>query len=220
MLISEYFGDWLEVIDSAELNKVLNTLPSLYKVKPIVPELKNVFRAFTLCSMKDCRVVFLGQDPYPQQGVATGILFGNNENTKELSPSLQVIINSLSTLEENLMPFSTFDITLESWARQGILMINSALTCEMNKIGSHVMLWRPFLSKFLANFSNKKTGVVYVLFGSQAQSFMPYISKANPIIGTKHPAFFARTGLSMPPNVFNEVNILIKGEPVHWHTDS
>ena len=220
MAISEYFGDWLDVMDPIELNKVLKILPQLYKVRPIVPELGNVFRAFTLCSMKDCRVVFIGQDPYPQKGVATGVLFGNNENTKELSPSLQVIISSLSTLEEDLMPFKAFDITMESWARQGILMINSALTCEVNRIGSHVMLWRPFLSKFLANFSNKKNGVVYVLFGSQAQSFMPYISKSNPIIGTKHPAFFARTGLPMPNNVFNEVNILIKGEPIHWHTDS
>lgn len=220
MTISEYFGDWLEVMDSTELEKVLKILPPLYKAKPIVPAFENVFRAFRLCSKEDCRVVFIGQDPYPQKGVATGILFGNNENTEELSPSLQVIINSLSTLEEDLMPFSTFDVTMESWARQGILMINSALTCEMNKIGSHVMLWRPFLSKFLANLSNNKIGVVYVLFGSQAQSFMPYISRKNPIIGTKHPAFYARTGLQMPNNVFSEVNLLIKGEPIHWHTDS
>lgn len=220
MTINEYFGDWLKVLDANELNRLLTFLTPLYKVKPIVPTFADVFRAFTLCSEADCRAVFLGQDPYPQKGVATGILFGNNENTEELSPSLQVIINSLSTLEEALMPFSTFDVTMEFWARQGILMINSALTCEMNKIGSHVMLWRPFLSKFLANLSNNKIGVVYVLFGSQAQSFMPYILRKNPIIGTKHPAFYARTGLQMPNNVFSEVNLLIKGEPIHWHTDS
>ena len=158
--------------------------------------------------------------PYPQKGVATGVLFGNHKDTKEISPSLQVIINSLSNVEQDTMPFTTFDITLESWARQGILMINSALTCEMNNIGSHVMLWRPFLSKFLANFSNSKRDVVYVLFGSQAQSFMPYIAKTNAILGTKHPAFYARVGFPMPPNIFNEVNLLVKGEPIHWHTDS
>ena len=123
-----------------------------------------------LLSEHDVKIVFLGQDPYPQKGVATGVLFGNKEGTTELSPSLEVIKEAAINYETPHPPLK-FDVTLESWAKQGILMINSALTCEMNKVGSHVMLWRPFMSKFLQNLSNSNTGLVYVLFGDQAQTF-------------------------------------------------
>ena len=182
MELSEYFGDWLTVIDVNELNKVVAKLNTVYQVKPVVPDYKDIFKAFTLCSRHDCKVVFLGQDPYPQRGVATGVLFGNKEGTTELSPSLEIVREPAINYEMPHPPLK-FDITLESWARQGILMLNSALTCEMNKVGSHVMLWRPFMSKLLHNLSNKETGLVYVLFGEQAQTFEPYINKkVNSII--------------------------------------
>lgn len=148
--------------------------------------------------------------------MATGVLFGNNENTQELSPSLRVIMSSVQSISQDLMPFTSFDITMESWARQGILMINSALTCEMNRIGSHVMLWRPFLSKLLANLSNDKKDIVYVLFGNQAQTFEPYIAKHSVVLKERHPAYYARLGTPMPNDVFVQVNSLIKGTPIKW----
>ena len=223
MKLNEYFGDWLKVIDISELAKVVTKLNSLYSVKPIVPAYTDIFKAFTLCSEHDCKIVFLGQDPYPQKGVATGILFGNKSNTLEISPSLQVIKGSVLSIYEDSMPFKHFDITMESWARQGILMINSALTCEMNRIGSHVMLWRPFITKLLQNLSNYETGMVYVLFGTQAQTFEPYINnKLNTIIKVSHPAFYARSNTPMPNKVFTEINsIMMKtyGTSIQWCTD-
>ena len=219
MTLQEYFKDWIDVIDVAELNKVISTINILYQSRPIVPKYSNIFKAFTLCTKKDCRVVFLGQDPYPQKGIATGVLFGNKKDTIDISPSLQVIRDSVISLEDNLMPSKSFDITMESWAYQGILMINSALTCEMNKVGSHVMLWRPFLSKFIFNLSRSKRGIVYVLFGNQAQSFEPYIAKDNIVFTEKHPAFYSRIGKPMPHNIFYKINSTINGEPIHWCTD-
>lgn len=62
MQIDEYFGDWLKVIDMRELNKVVYNLNNLYGVKPIVPEYQDIFKAFTLCSRHDVKIVFLGQD--------------------------------------------------------------------------------------------------------------------------------------------------------------
>lgn len=223
MKLNEYFGDWLKVIDISELAKVVTKLNSLYSVKPIVPAYTDIFKAFTLCSEHDCKIVFLGQDPYPQKGVATGILFGNKSNTLEISPSLQVIKESVLSIYEDSMPFKHFDITMESWARQGILMINSALTCEMNRIGSHVMLWRPFITKLLKNLSQLETGIIYVLFGTQAQTFEPYIkSNFNTIIKVNHPAFYARTGIPMPNKIFTEINSMMinkYGTPILWCTD-
>lgn len=220
MELSEYFGDWLTVIDVNELNKVVAKLNTVYQVKPVVPDYKDIFRAFTLCSRHDCKIVFLGQDPYPQKGVATGVLFGNKEGTTELSPSLEVVKEAAINYEIPHPPLK-FDVTLESWARQGILMLNSALTCEMSKAGSHVMLWRPFMSKLLQNLSNKETGLVYVLFGEQAQTFEPYINKkVNSIIKVHHPAYYARTHTKMPYWVFTELNKLMRdtyGIPIKWY---
>ena len=222
MTLEEYFGDWLKVIDVPELQKVTAQVTRLYHIKPIVPEYENIFKAFRLCSLHDLKVVFLGQDPYPQKGVATGVLFGNKEGTEQLSPSLEVIKEAAVNYEVYHNPY-TFDITLESWAKQGILMINSALTCEMNRIGSHVMLWRPFISKLLKNLSLYEPGTIYVLFGSQAQTFEPYINKQfNHIIKVQHPAYFARTGKKMPYELFTQINTLLKGQygiPIKWYDD-
>ena len=222
MRLDEYFGDWLQVIDVGELNKVVTKLNTIYQAKPVVPEYKDVFKAFTLCSMHDCKIIFLSQDPYPQKGIATGVAFGNKQNTTELSPSLEVIKEAAINYEIPHPPIE-FDVTLESWAKQGILMLNSALTCEMNKVGSHVMLWRPFISKLLQNLSNSSPGLVYVLFGDQAQTFEPYINKnLSSIIKIHHPAYYARTHTKMPYWVFTELNKLMKadyGVPIRWYKE-
>lgn len=219
MTAEEYFGDWLKVIDEAELNKVLNILTLEYKNKNICPTQKDIFKAFNLCTLNDLKIVMLGQDPYPQKGVATGVLFGNN-NTP-ISPSLEVIKDSVIdyTIPHNRIEF---DDSLESWAKQGILMLNSALTVEMNKVGSHTMLWRPFISKLLKNLSEYNTAIIYVLFGRQAQTFSPYINKRfNHIIEIEHPAYFARTKTRMP-NIFIDINKKVKniyGTTINWYKE-
>lgn len=224
MTLEEYFKDWLSIIDRQELNNVMGKLSIEYRKKPICPNQSDVFRAFELCPLKDLRVVMLSQDPYPQKGVATGILFGNRKEISEdnLSPSLNVVKEAAINFE---VPHNciTFDQTLESWARQGILMINSALTVEMNRIGSHVMLWRPFISKLLKNLSDYNTGIVYVLFGKQAQTFKPYISEQfNYIFEVEHPAYFARNNKKMPHELFINISNIVKeiyGVPIEWYKE-
>lgn len=102
-------------------------------------------------------------------------------------------------------------------------MINSALTCELNKVGSHVMIWRPFIAKFLKAMSEKNTAIVYVLFGKQAQTFKPYINQRfNHIIEIEHPAYFARTNTKMPKDVFIKINKIIEGIhkiPFEWYQE-
>lgn len=222
MTIEEYFGDWMKVIDKDEAINIVAWLKSL-NPNILCPSLRNVFRAFELCPYNKCKVLFLSQDPYPQKGVANGILFGNNPDTPEdkLSPSLQVIKEAVIDCK---VPHGIieFDQTLESWAKQGILMINSALTCEINKVGSHVMQWRPFISKFLKSLSKRETGIIYVLFGKQAKTFKPYISRFNDIIEVEHPAYFARMNRPMPHKVFEEIDAILYGrygETIKWYNE-
>ena len=219
MTIDEYFGDWMKVLDRNETMKIMGWLRTINK-ETLCPNIKDVFKAFKLCPYNKCRVIFVGQDPYPQRGVAQGVLFGNSSDTPEnkLSPSLQIIKESVINFEipHNLI---TFDPTLESWAKQGILMINSALTTEVGKIGVHMMKWRPFMIAFLKQMSMINPGIIYVLFGSQAQILEPYISKSNYVLKIEHPAYFARTNKKMPYHIWKDINKILYdlyGERIEW----
>ena len=219
MTIDEYFGDWMKVLDRNETMKIMGWLRTVNK-ETLCPNIKDVFKAFKLCPYNKCRVIFVGQDPYPQRGVAQGVLFGNSSDTPEnkLSSSLQIIKESVINFEipHNLI---TFDPTLESWAKQGILMINSALTTEVGKIGVHMMKWRPFMIAFLKQMSMINPGIIYVLFGSQAQILEPYISKNNYVLKIEHPAYFARTNKKMPYYIWKDINKILYdlyGERIEW----
>lgn len=212
MTANEYFGDWMKVIDKEELYRIMRWLKTVDS-SCLCPALPNVFRAFRMCSLKDCRVIMTSQDPYPQKGIATGILFGNSKDISDdqLSPSLQVIKECAINYEIHHGPIE-FDNTLESWAKQGILMINSALTCEVNKVGWHTKVWMPFTSKLIQNISEYDNGFVFVLFGRQAQTLKPYIHGSHCIIEIEHPAYFARRRETMPYNVFTDINKFLKNQ--------
>ena len=224
MTVEEYFGDWMKVIDRVELNNIMAKIGQEYKRKPICPAQSDVFRAFELCPLNDLKVVMLGQDLPTKREFATGILFGNRADVQEknLSPSLQIIKEAAINFE---VPKNSciFDPTLESWAKQGILMINSALTVEMNKVGSHVMIWRPFIIALLKHLSECETGIIYVLFGRQAQTFKPYINKQfNNILEIEHPAYYARLNKRMPSELFATISNLCKnkyGVPIKWYQE-
>lgn len=211
MTIEEYFGDWIKAIDKQELHKVLAILNKEYRIKAIYPKQEDVFKAFRLCSLHDCKVIMLCQDPYPQKDIATGIALGNKENTIELSPSLEVIKEAALDYTIPRSPFYRFDPTLESWEKQGILMLNTSLTVEHNKPGSHALLWRPFIIALLKYLEKNETGIIYILFGEQAKSFKMYIDSVfNYVIEEKHPAFYARIGERMPNKVFKECSRIYK----------
>lgn len=223
MTIDEYFGDWMKVLDRNETVKIMNWLKTTDS-STLCPSIKNVFKAFKLCSYNECKVIFIGQDPFPQKGVAQGVLFGNSSNTPEdkLSPSLKVVKESVINFDipHNLI---TFDPTLESWAKQGILMLNSALTTEVGKAGIHTLKWRPFIGSFLKNMSEKNLGIIYVFFGSQAKSLNTYINNNNNYkLFIEHPAYYARLNKRMPSDIWYTVQKLvynIYGTLIEWYKE-
>ena len=222
MTIQEYFGDWSKVVDLEEANRVIKKLSSSNHI--ICPQLKNIFKAFNLCPFKELRVVILGQDPYPQKGVATGIAFANSSDTQDnsYSPSLEILRESVI---DYTIPHRTiiFDPSLEKWEEQGVLLLNSALTCEVGRVGSHYLLWRPFIISLLTNLSKCSSGIVYVLMGSQAQSLEPYINKQfNHVIHIRHPSYYARTKSRMPSDVWQKINNILIGQNgygIEWYKE-
>lgn len=198
MTESEYFKDWYTVIPTKELHLVVNKVKNLYATTKCTPSYRDIFKAFTIVSRRDCNVIVLSQDPYPQEGVATGIAFANKGSN--ISPSLKVLMEASGIT----------DVTLESVSKQGVLFLNSSLTCQVNNAGSHSFIWRPFISQFLKNMSEVETGIIYILMGEAAKSFEHCIGKYNHILKCSHPAYYARTKTKMPNTVFIETNKILK----------
>lgn len=225
MTIEEYFEDWKTVVPIDQIDGILKVAYKSFT--SVCPISKDVFKAFEACPYSNLKVVVIGQDCYPdiRNGipVATGIAFANRKGTpeQEYSPSLNVLMESFIDFS---VPhsFITFDPSLEEISSQGVLLINTALTCEVNKPGSHMLLWKPFIKQLLANLSSHNTGIVYVLLGSEAQSLKDYIDgRYNYILCDKHPAYYARKNMPMPPGIWKTVNDIIKSingkeEQIKW----
>lgn len=192
-----------------------DTLTLEYKKKLIYPNINNLLRAFEICPYEELKVVIIGQDPYfryPDE--ATGIAFGNPAGTRsdKLSPSLQLIKNRIQKdfYSENPADFN-FDCTLESWAKQGILLLNSTLTVESGNPGSHTDLWAAWMKNFLLRLGARNTGLVYILLGKQAQGYEVYIDKENNyIFKYNHPAYYTRKGSEFICDGFKKAQEIIQ----------
>lgn len=200
----EVFGKWMDFIDESILLRYRNMLMqcTLNNV-PIEPSPEKVFSCFKRTKVEDLKVVILGQDPY-FDGSATGLAFANTADRKVLSPSLKVIKDSvLSLVDSKESPI--FDSTLESWAEQGILLLNSALTVRRGEPGSHMKAWKPFIERLLVAISGK-TNACFLLFGKTAWSFKDCIfDNDRGVFMEYHPAYYARNNTTMPNTIWKNM---------------
>lgn len=212
MNLIDRLHDWYQFFDKTEFNAVLNVFRKEYKLRSIMPDSHNIFKAFE-CTPINCSTIIIGQDPYPQRDIGTGIAFGNEGVTdNKVSPSL-------SKLLEPLVINTTFDYTLTSWCKQGVLMLNSALTVIQDKPSSHQLLWRPFITTFLKNYSTYNQRVVYVLLGKTAQSLKPYILYSGNIIEYNHPSYLVKENLPMI-DIYQQINnslIQLNKPVIRWY---
>ena len=181
--------------------------------KRFTPPLKDIFKAFEECPYKDLKVVMIGQDPYPQLGVADGIAFSCSKTDKP-QPSLRYIFNEL---EREFPAYRTNDLLynpldLKRWSNQGILMLNTALTCEVGNIGSHYDVWKTFTAYLLTYLNDNYTGIVYVFMGKKAEGWGDLINeKFNYKFNVPHPASAAYKGGKWDSKgVFKEINNILR----------
>lgn len=229
-MILSPFGKWKHLINIEALEHIISILDVAYKFVKVTPEKKNVFKCFSECPYEKLKVVIIGMDPYPQQGVATGLAFGNKEGTKEISSSLSVLKDAIFNPHnsqiwptgENVEELrNNFDITLKSWANQGILLLNSALTTKVNETDTHGDLWRPFITSLLVELSLRNPGIVYILFGTIAKNLGVYINHHNNcVLQDDYPAFYMRFNREMDDRMFIAANTYLKehyGETIDWY---
>ena len=206
-------------IFSNDFDEILTKLWNLSQEdKRFTPPLKQVFRAFEECPYDKLQVVFIGQDPYPQLGVADGISFSCS-NTGKVQPSLRYIFEEIERTVYQGFP-SHQEPDLKRWSNQGILMLNTALTVEVGNIGSHYNIWKPFTAYLLDWLNNYNPGLVYIYMGKKAEEWSELTNNNNHKFTVKHPASAAYTGSKWDSNdIFNKVSKIVKensGQTITW----
>jgi uracil-DNA glycosylase len=168
--------------------------------KQITPSFDNTFRAFKECPYKDLKVVILGLDPYPGKNIADGLAFSARDNLTRPPKSLEYIINAVEkdvyggfAIGYNEECYSP-DLT--RWAKQGVLLLNTALSTEVGKTGVHLELWQPFIQNVFSVLRNYNTGLIYILLGAKAKMWKAAINTdLNFVLEAVHPAYSAYKGL-------------------------
>ena len=141
-----------------------------------------LFKAFRTTPLSKVKVVILGQDPY-HDGSFDGFAFSNKGKTSGLSPSLRNIFKEVEDDMYNGLQLDQ-DPDLERWAKQGVLLINTAHTVRRGEAGSHLEMWMPF-TKFVIDRLLERERLVWILWGKKAADLVN-ISRATQQTGGKH----------------------------------
>lgn len=185
--------------------------------KTIFPKGDEIFNAFDLTSFENVKVVILGQDPYHGFGQAHGLCFSVKDGVKP-PPSL---VNIFKEIHQDLnLPIPTHG-NLTSWAQQGILLLNASLTVEEAKPMSHSKIgWEQFTDAVIRLISEKKEGVIFVLWGRFAQQKESLIDQTKHIIlKSAHPSPLSAHNGFLGNKHFSKINSLLKElhkEPIDW----
>lgn len=153
--------------------------------KQIYPRASNIFNAFNLCPVEDVKVVIIGQDPYHEPGQAHGLCFSVPDGITP-PPSL---VNIYKEIENDLGRKSSTNGDLTSWARQGVLLLNSTLTVQAHMAASHAGRgWEQFTDAVIAALTHREN-IVYMLWGSYAQKKAALVDESkNLVLKAVHPS--------------------------------
>ena len=174
----EFSKNYFQKINSEVKNCSSNDL--------LCPKRENIFKAFEKTNFIDLKIVILGQDPYHGKNQANGLAFAVNINHKT-PPSLRNIFTEIKN-DLNYNPQTKKN--LESWANQGVLLLNSSLTVRLGIANSHSNLgWDLFTNNILKEISLLKNKVVFILWGNYAQKKEVLIDyKKHLILKAPHPS--------------------------------
>jgi uracil-DNA glycosylase len=181
--------DWKDILSllwDKHKDKILQVIGQ--EKEQVFPNSKDIFRAFEFFNQSDLRVVILAQDPYINPGEANGLCFSVNPGCK-MPPSLRNVFKEI----ERTYDKRRTDTDLQDWARQGVLLLNTALTVRQSKSGSHVNIWKPFICDLMEYISKNCEGVVFMLWGVLAKSYGEFFDgNKNLILTHSHPSPLAR----------------------------
>ena len=161
-----------------------------YINKKVYPKPENIFEAFSLTPFSKVKVVILGQDPYHGTGQAHGLCFSVPTGVTP-PPSLKNIYKEIETDLQIKKDFS--DGNLESWAKQGVFLLNAILSVVAHQPASHQKIgWEEFTDTVIKTLSDKREHLVFMLWGNYARSKKSLIdSNKHLILEAPHPSPFS-----------------------------
>jgi len=207
--------DWKEILkdefDKDYYKELIKFLEKEYKEYTIFPKVEDVFSAFNYTPFDNVKVVIIGQDPYHEVGQAHGLAFSVLDPT----PVPKSLINIYKELKDDLdIPISKSG-NLSSWAKQGVLLINSVLTVREGLANSHKNKgWEKFTDAVIDKINTQKTSVVFLLWGNDAKKKGIMIDKSKHYVLTApHPSplsayhgFFGCKHFSKTNEILNNIN--------------
>ena len=186
----ELLGDYFESADWQSLEQNLQAVLDLDS-STVRPEPQHFFKALKLTPVNSVKVVILGQDPYHSPGLAQGLAFSIPEdiavNSRTFPSSLRNISKALALEGFGSLPNGD----LHHWAKQGVLLLNTALSVKLGEAGSHTSLgWKSLIDHLIGALSKAKPHLVWMLWGGHAQSKLPLIDNGDGplVLQSSHPS--------------------------------
>jgi uracil-DNA glycosylase len=218
----DWYAKLKHYIESDHFTKVAGYIKDRRKLGAVYPPSNEIFRAFQLTPFGDVRVVVLGMDPYPNtfrdKPVACGLSFAPRDR-EFAPPSLRKIYERLKEdFYSEEMTFSV-DLDIEYWAKQGVLMLNAALTVEAGKAGSHMKVWNNWTSEVMKALNEYSTGLIFCLWGKDAQAFEPLIGDHHIVLKAEHPVAANYQNRMWQCDHFKKINEHLmgaNGDAIEW----
>lgn len=183
-------NDWDELLkeefEKEYYLKLREFLLDEYRTKIVYPAKEDIFNAFKFTSLKDTKVVIIGQDPYHGEGQSHGLSFSVRKGIK-IPPSLRNIYKELNSDLGYTIPNNGY---LKSWTEQGVLLLNTSLTVIGGEANSHRKIgWEIFTDNVIKLLNRREKPIVFILWGNNAKSKEIFITNKNHyIIKSVHPS--------------------------------
>lgn len=204
-------NDWDEILKDEFKKeyylKLREFLKAEYRSREIFPNMYDIFNALKLTSYKDTKVLILGQDPYHDIGQAHGLAFSVKPGIKT-PPSLLNIYKEIKDEYGYDMPSSGY---LESWSKQGVLLLNTVLTVRAHQPNSHKnMGWEIFTDEIIKILNRREEPVIFVLWGANARSKKQFIdTKKHFVLEAPHPSPLSAHRGFFGCNHFKKINDIL-----------
>lgn len=220
-VISQLKTDWRDIILAyphlKDIAAFLSKEAEVYGDDvPTLPPKEYIFRCFNYFNAKDTRVVILGQDPYHGSNQAIGLCFGVNEAPP---PSLKNIKKVL----QGDVNVDLEDISLDKWAQQGILLLNTALTVRWKSPATHMRVWLPFTKYIIDYLNTNGDKIVFVAWGGFAYDKLKDIEQTrHTLLVSSHPSPlsahrpFRQFPAFMNSHPFSQINNYLKNHAIQW----
>ena len=215
------YQSWNELI-KVEMGKdyfknIIDFLNVEYQNVTVYPPREDIMKAFLLTPLDKVKVVILGQDPYHEEGQAMGLSFSVNKGI----PLPKSLINIYKELYDDLgiEPAKIGDLT--SWARQGVLLLNTILTVRKGDALSHNMIgWEAFTNEVIKTLNEQNQKIVFILWGSYAISKKALLNNPHHLILTSpHPSPLSAYRGFFGSKPFSKTNKFLYPDVIDWKVE-